>query len=52
MKKLTINSCGDCPFIEMEFSQDNKHRFDVCGIAPLTITDMKKIHPDCDLDEA
>jgi hypothetical protein len=52
MKKLTINSCGDCPFIDMDYGQDGKVKIDVCGIAPLTILDMKKIHPQCELDDA
>lgn len=50
MKKLTINSCGDCPFIELNFPCEGK-REDVCGIAPLTITDLKMIHPLCELGD-
>jgi hypothetical protein len=50
MKKLTINSCGDCPFIELSYSKDAP-REDVCGLAPLTITDLKKIHPQCELSD-
>jgi hypothetical protein len=49
MKKITINSCGDCPFIDSDYHDEM--RVDVCGIAPLEITDLKRIHPQCELSD-
>jgi hypothetical protein len=51
MKKREIRSCGDCPFVELNYALPRDYE-GVCSITPITITDLDIIHPDCKQDMA
>lgn len=50
MKKIVIARCGECPFIEEGYRENDKGQL-VCGLAPLEIVDLDKIHLDCELSD-